>query len=108
MEERERQGVTLDVCGRCRGVFLDRGELEKLIALAEPAEVRSAPQRMADVDDSRSPRRDDDDDDDDDRDDRSRRTARVERDDDRHHDRRDDGRRKRRGGFLDVLGDIFD
>jgi tellurite resistance protein TerC len=33
MEERERQGVTIDVCVRCRGVFLDRGELEKLLAI---------------------------------------------------------------------------
>ncbi|HYC81668.1 MAG TPA: zf-TFIIB domain-containing protein [Solirubrobacterales bacterium] len=27
----ERNGVTVDQCGGCRGVFLDRGELERLI-----------------------------------------------------------------------------
>lgn len=27
----ERQGVEIDYCSRCRGVWLDRGELDKLI-----------------------------------------------------------------------------
>jgi Zn-finger nucleic acid-binding protein len=27
----ERQGVELDYCPECRGIWLDRGELEKLI-----------------------------------------------------------------------------
>jgi uncharacterized protein len=27
----ERSGVTVDQCTECRGIFLDRGELEKLI-----------------------------------------------------------------------------
>ena len=27
----ERQGVEIDCCARCRGVWLDRGELDKLI-----------------------------------------------------------------------------
>jgi uncharacterized protein len=27
----ERNGVTIDQCGDCRGLFLDRGELERLI-----------------------------------------------------------------------------
>ncbi len=30
--ELDRQGLTIDRCDRCRGVWLDRGELEKLIA----------------------------------------------------------------------------
>lgn len=34
MEERDRQGVVIDVCEQCRGIWLDRGELEKLIARA--------------------------------------------------------------------------
>lgn len=29
----DRGGVTIDACPRCRGVWLDRGELDKLIAL---------------------------------------------------------------------------
>ena len=32
----ERSGVTIDQCGGCRGIFLDRGELERL-AEAEDA-----------------------------------------------------------------------
>lgn len=28
----ERQGVEIDYCPRCRGVWLDRGELDKIIA----------------------------------------------------------------------------
>ncbi|HEY8943027.1 MAG TPA: zf-TFIIB domain-containing protein [Polyangiaceae bacterium] len=35
LDERERQGVTVDVCSQCRGVWLDRGELEKLLAFAK-------------------------------------------------------------------------
>jgi Zn-finger nucleic acid-binding protein len=27
----ERSGVTVDQCGDCRGIFLDRGELERLV-----------------------------------------------------------------------------
>lgn len=34
LDERERDGVMIDVCTRCRGIWLDRGELEKLIAFA--------------------------------------------------------------------------
>ena len=30
----ERQGIEIDYCGDCRGVWLDRGELDKLIQLA--------------------------------------------------------------------------
>lgn len=30
--ELDRQGITIDRCETCRGVWLDRGELEKLIA----------------------------------------------------------------------------
>ncbi|MBY0265106.1 MAG: zf-TFIIB domain-containing protein [Burkholderiales bacterium] len=31
----ERQGVDIDYCPQCRGVWLDRGELEKLIERSE-------------------------------------------------------------------------
>jgi Zn-finger nucleic acid-binding protein len=30
MRSYERSGVTVDQCSECRGIFLDRGELEKL------------------------------------------------------------------------------
>lgn len=35
LDERERGGMTVDVCQSCRGVWLDRGELEKLLAHAK-------------------------------------------------------------------------
>jgi hypothetical protein len=31
MRQYERSGVTIDQCNECRGVFLDRGELERLV-----------------------------------------------------------------------------
>jgi Zn-finger nucleic acid-binding protein len=34
LDERDRDGVTIDVCRDCRGVWLDRGELEKIIERA--------------------------------------------------------------------------
>ena len=30
MRSYERSGVTIEQCGDCRGIFLDRGELERL------------------------------------------------------------------------------
>ncbi|WDZ95442.1 zf-TFIIB domain-containing protein [Herbaspirillum sp. WKF16] len=44
----ERQGIEIDYCPQCRGVWLDRGELDKLIERAPavaPAPVR-APQPL--------------------------------------------------------------
>jgi uncharacterized protein len=32
MQEVNRNGVLIDVCPQCRGVWLDRGELEKLLS----------------------------------------------------------------------------
>ena len=55
----ERQGVEIDYCPSCRGVWLDRGELDKLIALsgrqdaAPPTMSAPSPQaRRPDFDDS--------------------------------------------------------
>ena len=31
MRTYERSGVTVDQCGECRGIFLDRGQLERLV-----------------------------------------------------------------------------
>jgi Zn-finger nucleic acid-binding protein len=37
----ERHGIEIDYCPKCRGVWLDRGELDKIIErAAEPASVR--------------------------------------------------------------------
>ena len=40
MREVERRGVLIDVCPQCGGVWLDKGELEKLLAEAEEVERR--------------------------------------------------------------------
>jgi uncharacterized protein len=76
----ERQGVEIDYCPTCRGVWLDRGELDKIIARAgeeEAANEHDAPASRRGFDTPRvgnlqgrarpleSNRRDDDDDDDD-------------------------------------------
>lgn len=39
----ERQGVEIDFCPQCRGVWLDRGELDKIIERTE----RAAPATIA-------------------------------------------------------------
>lgn len=41
----ERQGVEIDYCPQCRGVWLDRGELDKILerSLGQPA-PQAAPQ----------------------------------------------------------------
>ncbi len=33
----DRQGVEIDYCPKCRGVWLDRGELDKIIEKTAPA-----------------------------------------------------------------------
>jgi len=40
----ERQGVEIDYCPQCRGVWLDRGELDKLIERSTAAAVVPAVQ----------------------------------------------------------------
>lgn len=37
----ERQGVEIDYCPQCRGVWLDRGELDKIIERGEPKSTGS-------------------------------------------------------------------
>jgi uncharacterized protein len=44
----DRQGVEIDYCPTCRGVWLDRGELDKLMDRAASAmQPTAAPQRPA-------------------------------------------------------------
>ena len=38
----ERQGVEIDFCPRCRGVWLDRGELDKIVERSRAYEEREA------------------------------------------------------------------
>jgi len=84
----ERQDIEIDVCPSCRGVWLDRGELDKLIERSLALRPAPAGARAQD---------DDDDDDDDDR--RWRRDERHDRDD-RHPDHR-----RRRHSWLSELFD---
>lgn len=79
----DRSGVEIDYCPQCRGVWLDRGELDKIIdRSATPAPAPPPESRPARDDHRDSYRRYDD-------------------DDDHRHSRR----KKRRSSFLD---DIFD
>jgi Zn-finger nucleic acid-binding protein len=80
----DRQGIEIDYCPKCRGVWLDRGELDKLVERsATPAPRPATPDR----------RFDDDDDDDD----------RYERESyDREHG--SSPRKKRKS----LLGELFD
>jgi Zn-finger nucleic acid-binding protein len=44
----DRQGVEIDYCPQCRGVWLDRGELDKLLERSAVQEQQAAPARPAD------------------------------------------------------------
>ena len=83
-----REGIEIDHCPQCRGVWLDRGELDKIIERAAP--VAAAPPPRGDS-------RGYDDDRDRDRD-RGYRDDRGPRDDDRYR------RKKKRS----LLEDLFD
>jgi Zn-finger nucleic acid-binding protein len=68
MREMNKDGVLIDVCTQCRGVWLDRGELEKLASFMPPMEAYRPPRDpRASYDDDYRGRRPDYDDDDDDR-----------------------------------------
>ena len=50
MQTVQRSGVEFDICPTCRGVWLDRGELEKLLAVSRddgPGEPGRDPERSA-------------------------------------------------------------
>lgn len=98
-----REGVEIDFCPQCRGVWLDRGELDKVI---ERASTAIAPAPAGRRDERRSYDRDDDRRGYEDRpryDDRRGHDDRPRYDDD---DRRRDPRQKKRRGFLDDLFDF--
>jgi Zn-finger nucleic acid-binding protein len=85
MQAVQRAAVEFDMCPQCRGVWLDRGELEKLMSM-ERGEPQAAPPRLPDYERARE-----------------RRDARPHDryDDDRHRDHH--GKKKR----FDLF-DIFD
>lgn len=92
--ERERDGVVVDVCPQCRGVWLDKGELEKLIVKSvEELNTFSAP-RGAAPDSDRHPQYD-----------QARGSHSKAPDSDR--DPRY-GHPKRKRSWLESLGDVFD
>ncbi|HWR00788.1 MAG TPA: zf-TFIIB domain-containing protein [Chlorobaculum sp.] len=83
----ERQGIEIDYCPACRGVWLDRGELDKII---ERSAIESRPVNHA-------------------RDYYKEESHHGHHDDD--HDYSIDpktGRRKRKGGLSGFLGELFD
>ena len=43
----ERQGIEIDYCPQCRGVWLDRGELDKIIERSGADAPAPAPQQAA-------------------------------------------------------------
>lgn len=54
----EKQGIEIDYCPKCRGVWLDRGELDKIIERSAPDSLN----RNYGSDQSFNRQRDDDDD----------------------------------------------
>lgn len=97
MRNYERSGVMVDQCADCRGIFLDRGELERLIDAEDihyggssgGRPVQAAP--VAGAEDSYAAVRD------------------MEQDrGSGGHGSGDGGQRKRRGGFLGDLLDFGD
>jgi Zn-finger nucleic acid-binding protein len=82
----DRQGIEIDYCPQCRGVWLDRGELDKIIERSSAVPATAAA-RVS------SPSRQFDDDDEDDR------------DDDRERYGREGYPRKKRKS---LLGELFD
>lgn len=111
MREVEKYGVTMDICPGCKGVWLDRGELDKIINLVQqeetsaPGPAPASPQPAAPAPDPRYAepvpeyhRRSHDHDDDDD--DHHRERQRFEAPGDQRQ-----GRPRRRGG---LLGELFD
>ena len=57
-----REGVEIDFCPQCRGVWLDRGELDKIIDRAATTFGAAQPTHQAPADRPRSDDRDRDDD----------------------------------------------
>ena len=44
LDEIDRNGVTIDRCSGCRGIWLDRGELAKIIARAAQETTTTPPE----------------------------------------------------------------
>lgn len=55
----DRQGIEIDYCPKCRGVWLDRGELDKIIERSAAAMTPAAPPVQPQQPPPVAPRRDD-------------------------------------------------
>ncbi len=86
LRERDRAGVKIDFCPDCKGVWLDRGELDKIIA------IELEDERGAYASEVRGARRDDDDD-------RELRPARRRTEDERP--------KSKKSSFFESLTDMF-
>ena len=90
----ERHGVEIDYCPQCRGVWLDRGELDKIIERAVPPMTQPEPQVAPAPREYREPYRSD--------------TAREYREP--YREKRDDRdrhyKKKRRKSFLEEIFDF--
>jgi hypothetical protein len=89
MRAYERNGVTIDQCTGCRGLFLDRGELERLV----DAESAYYAQRREPERGHREPERGH----------REPEHGRRDHDDDDRSHRQYGSGQKRKGSFLDEL-----
>lgn len=94
----ERQGVEIDYCPRCRGVWLDRGELDKIIERANGTSRRPGPAEV--MEEVRKKKNDD----------KYGHRPPMHKDRDRRDDRYDDRsyKKRRKKDFLEDLFDIFD
>lgn len=92
----DRQGIEIDYCPQCRGIWLDRGELDKLLERNAQVQFASpAGRESARYDEPTRSYRDDD---------------RRPRDDDRrpYDDDRDDYRKSKKKRARSFLDDILD
>jgi Zn-finger nucleic acid-binding protein len=104
MQKITREGVDIDICPSCKGVWLDRGELDKLLVAEREESEKSVQAHRRFQEEVKSFERNPDDWKRSHKYDEDRKRYRYDGDDDYDDDR---GRqRKRRGGF--DLFDIFD
>lgn len=85
----ERQGVEIDYCPKCRGVWLDRGELDKILERSAAELAPPAPAQTHTPPSPHAPRHDD-----------PYRGEGRRYDDDRDHDKK-----RRKKSFLEELFD---
>ncbi len=101
----ERSGITVDQCTECRGIFLDRGELERLLdAEAPPARSGSGLVERDDVDGGRGDGHESRERHDNGRDRDQRERGTLDTGLTRDGQRADGRRQSRLGGLLDLLG----